>query len=141
MKENQGTEELLRLIKLNPLTICKIATGIAVVMGLFDTLVLPFFRVSVGDWFVLPLWIPFALYGGLQYFIWAQTERGLDLTDAELQRWGPQLEEVTPTIVEALKEERSVRDIATDLEEAHGIPSHITLRYVVHLGRALGANV
>jgi len=137
VSEPQPPPDLLKLIKLNPLRISYISGGAALVMGVFDMLVKPFFRVDVGDWFVLPLWIPCAIYAGLQYFIWAQTEAGLTLGDVELDQWGGALEQLTPEILEALKRGDSVATIAETVEKDHGVPSHVTLRYVVALGRHL----
>ncbi|MEE2780307.1 MAG: hypothetical protein VYE15_07280 [Myxococcota bacterium] len=139
MSEPQPGPDLLKLIKLNPLRISYISGGAALVMGSFDMLVHPFFRVDLLGWFVLPLWIPCAIYAGLQYFIWAQTEAGLTLGDAELEEWGEMLEKLTPEIMEALKRGDAVATIADSVQEDHGVPNHITLRYVVALGRHLGA--
>ena len=139
MTEPQPAPDLLKLIKLNPLRISYISGGAALVMGTFDMLVKPLFRVGVFDWFVLPLWIPCAIYAGLQYFIWAQTEAGLTLEDAELDEWGETLEKLTPEIMDALKQGDGVATIADNVQRDHGVPTHITLRYVVALGRHLGA--
>jgi len=137
VSEPQSSPDLLKLIKLNPLRISYICGSIALLMGLTDYLFMPIFRVEVGDWFVLPLWIPFAIYSGLQYFIWAQIQDGLTLEDAELEQWGGALAEQTPGIKDALEEGQPVAKIAAELEERAGIPAHVTLRYVVALGRHL----
>ena len=125
--------------QMNPFRIGFIALVVAAAMLLIDILWSPVFTLRITRDFEMPLWILCAIFGVLQLYLWFATQRRLVLSDAEVSQWGPQLEAVTPIILEQARAKRPVREIATALEESHGIPVDVTLRYIIALGQTDGA--
>ncbi len=115
-----------------------LAGVIALVMFVFDVAGYTWFRAQLTPSFALPVWTLFAAYAVLQYFIWRQANRGLDLTDREVAKWGSKLELATPQILDLYAERKPVRDIAQQVQKTHGIPPDITLRYIIALARFRG---
>lgn len=120
---------------MNPFRIGFIALVIAGAMLLIDMLWSPVFTLRITRDFEMPLWILCAIFGCLQLYLWFATQRRLVLSDAEVSQWGAQLEAVTPIIVEQARAKTPVREIASSLEETHGIPVDVTLRYIIALGQ------
>lgn len=125
-------------MRLNPLKVGLAAAAVAFLMGLTDLLFQPTFRVTLGG-VVIPLWILVAIYAALQFYLWNSTRQGMHLTDDEVARWGATLERATPEIVRGIEQRRPVKDIAGDVQEHHGIPVDVTLRYIIALGQVPGA--
>jgi hypothetical protein len=126
-----------RLVQ-NPLLFGIIGALVALAMLVTELLGHRLFTLQLTPTCGVPLWTLFGTYAALQLIVWRYSNRPVDLTNAELARWGAKLEAATPDILTMYGEEhKSVRDIATSLESNHGIPKHITLRYIVALGRHL----
>ncbi len=122
----------------NPLLFGIIGALVALAMLVTELLGHRLFTLQLTSTCGVPLWTLFGTYAALQLIVWRYSNRPLELTSAELARWGPKLEAATPAILTMYGDEhKSVRDIATSLESSHGIPKHITLRYIVALGRHL----
>jgi hypothetical protein len=122
---------------LNPLLFGTIGAVIALAMLITELLGHRVFTLQVTAGCGIPIWTLFGTYAALQFMVWRYSTRSVDLTPKELERWGPTLEEVTPTILSLYGEQKSVRDIAGHLAKSRGIPKHITLRYIIALGRHL----
>ena len=103
-------------------------------MGLFDLMVKPVFRFTMGD-FTIPLWVLLSVYGAIQLWSWNMTERGAVLSDEEVAKWGEILTEITPALITALESGTPVTEVAAKLEEERGLPVDVTLRYVIALGQ------
>lgn len=122
----------------NPLLFGIIGALVALAMLVTELLGHRLFTLQLTSTCGVPLWTLFGTYAALQLIVWRYSNRPIELTSAELARWGPKLEAATPTILTMYGEEnKSVRDIATSLESSHGIPKHVTLRYIIALGRHL----
>ncbi len=119
---------------LNPFRWGVISLAMALVMLATDTFYRPVFVIKLTGSFSLHIWILFAVFGGLQLLLWRATRNSLTLSDAEVTQWGARLEAATPAILEQAKARTPVRDIAAAVEEAHGIPVDVTLRYIIALG-------
>lgn len=119
---------------LNPFRWGIISLGMALVMLLTDTFYRPTFIVRLTANFALHIWALFAVFGALQLLLWRATSKSLTLSDAEVAEWGSKLEAATPLILEAARARTPVRDIAGAVEEVHGIPVDVTLRYIIALG-------
>jgi hypothetical protein len=100
-----------------------------------DLLGLPWTRVRLTADVVLPVWVLFGLFTLLQIALWRLEKRNVDLTDAEVARWGGQLEVATPQILALVEERRTALEIAARVERDHQIPVHVTERYIVALAR------
>ena len=99
-------------------------------------------QVAGYDWFLIqlggirfPLWTLVAVYAGLQFTIWKMTRDRLQLSDDEVAQWGEKLELATPTILELYGERKPVKTIAEAVAKRHGVPSDVTLRYIIALAR------
>lgn len=121
---------------MNPFRIGFIALVVAAAMFAIDTVWSPVFTLRITRDFSMPLWILCAIFGVLQLYLWFATQRRLFLSDAEVSQWGGQLESATPTILELARNQTPVRDIAASVEESHGIPVDVTLRYIIALGQS-----
>ncbi|MGM0576608.1 MAG: hypothetical protein ACQEXJ_12835 [Myxococcota bacterium] len=119
----------------NPLRLGIIAAVVAVGMWLTDVLWRPVFTLEITDTVSIPLWVLAAIYAVLQLWIWNNTREKLELTDEEVEEWGPKLEEATPDILEQWEAHTPAKDIAERVEQRHGIPPQVTLRYMIALGR------
>ncbi|MCB9728846.1 MAG: hypothetical protein H6744_14270 [Deltaproteobacteria bacterium] len=122
-------------MRFNPLQLGVVAAVVALAMWLTDLLWQPIFRVQVTDSFALPIWMLLAIYAALQLWFWSATRERMDLSDDEVARWGPKLEEATPEIVQQWQAKIPVKDIAASIQAAHGIPVDVTLRYIIALGK------
>jgi len=114
---------------------------LAVIMFIVEQVWKPVFTLPITESFGFPVWILSAIYGALQVYIWQATQRHVPLTDAEINQWGGKLEEATPKILELFQEHTKVGQIALSVEESHGIPPEITIRYIIALGQHLQAGV
>lgn len=122
----------------NPLLFGIIGALIALAMLVTEILGHRIFTLQLTSACGVPLWALFATYAALQLIVWRYSKRPVELTSDELALWGTKLEDATPSILAMYGEEhKSVRDIAASLESSHGIPKHITLRYIIALGRHL----
>ena len=121
-------------MRITALQVGTISLLLAAGMGLFDLMVKPVFRFSMGG-FTIPLWVLLCVYGAIQLWAWNMTERGAVLSDEEVAKWGELLTEVTPSLISALESGTPVSEVAAKLEEEHGLPVHVTLRYVIALGQ------
>ena len=83
-------------MRITALQVGTIALLLATAMGLFDLLVEPVFRFTMGG-FTIPLWILLCVYGAIQLWAWSMTERGAVLSDEEVATWGEVLTEITPS--------------------------------------------
>jgi hypothetical protein len=110
----------------------------ALVMLVFDLSGYTWFRAQLTPTFALPLWTLFAADAGLQYLLWRHARNSLELSDREVAKWGSKLELATPLILDLYAERRPVREIAKKVEASHGIPPHVTLRYIIALARFSG---
>jgi len=119
---------------MNPFRIGVIALGVAAAMLTIDLAWSPVFRLRISPTFELPLWILCTVFGLLQMYLWYVTRSRLSLSDKEVAEWGPKLEAATAAILDAAKASTPVRDIAAEVEAAHGIPVDVTLRYIIALG-------
>jgi hypothetical protein len=117
-----------------PLVLGVIAALVAATMLVAEAAGLRWFTLEIADGCTFPLWSLVAVYAALQLMLW-RNQRRVDLSQAELERWGPTLERVTPTIVSMYAEHVPVREIAASLEASHGIPPSVTLRYIIALAR------
>lgn len=117
-----------------PLVLGILAGLVALGMLVAEALGIRWFTFDLGGGCHFPLWTLFAVYAALQLFVW-RSQRRIHLSDAEVERWGPTLERVTPTIVSMYGERVPVREIAASLEASHGIPPGVTLRYIIALAR------
>jgi hypothetical protein len=121
-------------VRITALQVGTISLLLAAGMGLFDLMVKPVFRFSMGG-FTIPLWVLLCVYGAIQLWAWNMTERGAVLSDEEVAKWGELLTEITPSLISALESGTPVSEVAAKLEEEHGLPVHVTLRYVIALGQ------
>ena len=121
-------------MRVTALQVGTISLLLAAGMGLFDLAVKPVFRFTLGV-FTVPLWILLSIYGAIQLWAWNLTERGAILSDAEVEKWGELLTEITPTLISAIESGKPVSEVAKKLESEHGIPVDVTLRYVIALGQ------
>ena len=87
----------------------------------------------------MPLWILCTVFGLLQLYLWYATRSRLTLSDEEVSKWGGHLEAATPTILDQARAATPVQEIAKGLEESHGIPVDVTLRYIIALGQTEAA--
>ncbi len=106
-----------------------IASVIALVMIGAQIFGYDWFIIRFGD-FSFPLWILVAIYAVLQFVIWQQTLKRLLITDDEVAKWGDKLTQVTPLIVGQLGQDKTVGELAEEIERSHGIPADLTLRYI-----------
>ena len=111
-----------------------VALLLAAATGLYDSFFTPIFRFTLAG-FTVPIWSLLGLYALLQLWSWRATERGAVLSDAEVSQWGAALTDVTPLLMEALEAGRPVSEVAQELEQEHGLPIDVTLRYVIALGQ------
>lgn len=111
------------------------AAIIAAIMLVYDLAGYTWFRAQLSPTFALPLWTLFAAYAGLQYLIWRHAQKGFELSDREVAKWGDKLELATPTILDLYTEGTPVKEIAKRVEGSHGVPPHVTLRYIIALAR------
>ena len=121
-------------MRITALQVGTIALLLATAMGLFDLLVEPVFRFTMGG-FTIPLWILLCVYGAIQLWAWSMTERGAVLSDEEVETWGEVLTEITPALITALENGTPVADVAEKLKAEHGLPVDVTLRYIIALGQ------
>ena len=119
---------------LNPFRLGVFAAGLAIVMILVEALWRPVFTVQITSGFALPLWILVAIYATLQFIVWQATSKRLTLSDAEVAEWGAKLEAATPEILKQISARTRVREIAESLEASEGIPTDVTLRYIIAMG-------
>ncbi len=119
---------------LNPFRLGVFSAGIAIVMILVEALWRPVFTIQITSSFALPLWILVAIYSALQLVVWQATSKRLTLSDAEVAQWGAKLEAATPQILEKISARTRVREIAESLESSEGIPTDVTLRYIIAMG-------
>lgn len=96
----------------------------------------PWFVLNLGG-FRFPLGVLLLIYAGLQLTLHLMTRGRVLLTDAEVDRWGHQLELVTPLILEELERGRSMKVVAQRAQKEHGLPPDITNRYTIALLRSL----
>jgi len=124
---------------MNPFRIGFIAFVVSGAMLAIDTFWSPVFTLRISRTFEMPLWILCAVFGLLQFVLWYATQKRLFLSDDEVAKWGKQLEAVTPTVLEQARAATPVRQIAEGVEESHGIPVDVTLRYIIALGQSEAA--
>ncbi len=120
---------------MNPFRIGFIALVAAAGMFIIDLTWRPVFTLRISRDFELPLWILCTVFGFLQLYVWYATRSRLTLSDEEVAKWGSHLEAATPTILEQAKAATPVQEIAKGLEDSHGIPVDVTLRYIIALGQ------
>ncbi|MEZ4266084.1 MAG: hypothetical protein R3F39_06880 [Myxococcota bacterium] len=126
-------------MRFNPLQLGVVSAVIALAMWLTDLLWRPIFRVQLTDDFALPIWMLLAIYAALQLWFWSATRERMDLSEDEVAKWGPKLEEATPDILKQWQAKTPVKDIAATVEADHGIPVDVTLRYIIALGKHVGS--
>jgi hypothetical protein len=120
---------------MSPQTLGTLGGLMALLMLLADLLGAPWTRVRLTQDLTVPVWVLFALFTLLQVALWRLERRGVELSDAEVARYGPQLEAATPQILELVEARRPAREIAAKVERSHQIPPHVTERYIVALAR------
>lgn len=120
---------------LNPLLLGILGAVVALAMLTTELMGHSWFTLQLTSSCGVPLWSLFAVYSALQFIVWRGSRGRTELTDAEVTRWGPKLEQVTPTILAMYGQRTHVRDIARELEQSHGLPQDVTLRYIVALAR------
>lgn len=86
-----------------------------------------FFKLNLG-WFAV-------LYSALYLWRNVMLKREMALTDRELHDFGERLSEVTPLILKRAQEGKRPREIAAEMQERHGIPEVVGLKYMVVLSR------
>lgn len=123
----------------NPLQLGAVAALVALGMWLTDVLWQPVFTFHLTESIAIPLWILVAIYAALQLWAWTATRERIDLTEEEVATWGEKLEVATPEIVRQWQAHTPVKEIAAAIESAHGIPVDVTLRYIIALGKHVGA--
>ncbi|PIE20522.1 MAG: hypothetical protein CSA66_00490 [Proteobacteria bacterium] len=119
---------------MTPFKIGVVAAAAAAAMVVVELLGHDWFIIRLGG-FRLPLWILVAIYAGLQLWIWRLTTRRLVLTEDEVARWGDKLEQATPKILGLYEQHTPVKEIAELVEQSHGIPPYVTLRYIIALAQ------
>jgi hypothetical protein len=119
----------------SPQTLGALGGLMTLLMLAADVFGAPWTRVRLTQDLVVPVWVLFALFTLLQVALLRLERRGVELSEAEVTRWGPQLEAATPKILELVEGRRPVGEIASEVERAHQIPPHITERYIVALAR------
>lgn len=120
---------------MTPIRLGVIFAVIAVIMLVTELVWLPIFTVQLTDSFALPLWPLAAIYSAIQFSLFNLTRKKLELSEAELKKWGKKLEEVTPKILREYENKTPVREIAEKIKQSDGIPKDVTLRYIIALGR------
>lgn len=118
-----------------------LAAVVAAVMLAFDLSGYTWFRAQLTADFALPVWVLFAAYAGLQYLLYKHAQRGFELSDREVAKWGDKLELATPQILDLYAERKPVREIAKAVEKSHGVPTDVTLRYIIALARFNGGGM
>lgn len=108
---------------------------LAIAMLITELVWRPVFTLQLTEDISLPVWILVAIYSALQLYLWIATKRKFHLTEAELNKWGPKLEEVTPKILDRYEQRKSLKEIATEIEQTDGIPPDVTLRYIIALAQ------
>ena len=121
-------------MRITALQVGTISLLLAAGMGLFDLLVKPVFRFTMGG-FTIPLWILLSVYGAIQLWAWGMTERDAVLSDEEVATWGELLTEITPALITSLENGTPVSEVAAKLKEEHDLPVDVTLRYIIALGQ------
>lgn len=86
-----------------------------------------FFKLNLG-WFAV-------LYSGLHVWRNAMLQREIELTARELHDFGERLSRVTPLILDRAREGVRPKAIAAELQEQHGIPELVGLKYMVALSK------
>jgi len=121
-------------VRITALQVGTISLLLAAGMGIFDLMVQPVFRFTIGG-FTVPLWVLLCIYGAIQLWAWSMTERGAVLSEEEVEKWGEVLTEITPSLIAAIEKGTSVSEVAKKLESERGLPVDVTLRYVIALGQ------
>ena len=121
-------------MRITALQVGTISLLLAAGMGIFDLMVQPVFRFTIGG-FTVPLWVLLCIYGAIQLWAWSMTERGAVLSEEEVEKWGEVLTEITPSLIAAIEKGTSVSEVAKKLESERGLPVDVTLRYVIALGQ------
>lgn len=88
-----------------------------------------YFRLNVG-WFAV-------VYSGLLAYRNVLVKEELQLTPRELHDWGETLSRITPTILELARDGVGPKDIASQLEKSDGVPTLVSLKYMVAVSQYL----
>jgi len=124
----------MRVPRFHPRKLAIFFGVLAAAMLITEQVWYPVFTVHIGESISIPVWVLVAIYAGLQWWVHRLTSKHLHLTDAELQQWGPKLEEVTPKILNEYQSS-TIREIAAEIEKSHNIPPDVTLRYIIALAQ------
>jgi len=134
---NEGSTTTISLDKLARL---KAAMAIVVGGGL-----VAYELVSGGEpiFLLAPIWVLIlggclVAYGVLQFLVMAVVRWRIRLSDSELRRYGKDLEEATPLILDLLGKGMPPGEVAGALEVSRGVPVTVTLKYIIALGRYTG---
>ena len=91
--------------------------------------------IAMGPGFVQFFGLIVALYGVATLTASTWTRSRLKLTKPERAEWGPSLFPREEELLERMAVGEAVGDIADDLERTSQVPRHITLRYIIEIGR------
>ncbi len=90
---------------------------------------------TLGPGFVLILGACCSLYGVLLLTLMAMVKWKMKLTGEEIFRYGKQLEEATPLILDLIEKGLPASQVAQAVEQSKSVPVHVTLRYIIELGK------
>lgn len=88
----------------------------------------------MGPGFVIVLGAFVGLYGLLTAVAALWTRARLRLSRREWQEWGGRLEGRRAEVLGRLRAGETARSVAQSLLVEDGVPEHVTLRYIIHVG-------
>ena len=91
--------------------------------------------IAMGPGFVQLLGLIVALYGVATLTASTWTRRRLKLSRSEREEWGAKLFPRREELLDRMASGESVGAVADEIEAADGVPRHVTLRYILEIGR------